>query len=103
MTLDVICSPLALREINEIADYLARESNPRLGLRFLKAVEATCSDLAAMPEIAGRYESDNPRLADLRVWSVKDFPNHLIFYRVKPTSIEIVHVVYGGRDLENIL
>lgn len=88
--------------MNEIADYLAQQ-NSTLGLRFLKAVENACANFAEMPELAGRYESDAPRLADLRVWSITDFPNHLIFYRIKATQLQIVHVVYGGRDLDKLL
>ncbi len=102
MSLDVVYSPLALKGMNEIADYLGRQSS-QLGFRFLQAVENTCAILADNPEIAGRYESENPRLADLRVLSINEFPNHLIFYRIKKSHIEIVHVIYGGRDLENRL
>lgn len=102
MTLEIIYSSQAIRGMNEIADYLAQQS-PRLGLRFLRAVEEACANLAAMPEMAGRYESDDPRLADQRVWPLPEFPNHLIFYRIKERHLEIVHVVYGGRDLENLL
>ena len=102
MSLDIRYSPLAVREMNEIADYLAQQS-PRLGLRFLKAVEDTCTQLADMPEMASRYESENPRLADLRVWAVHGFPNHLVFFRIKQSYLEIVEVLYGGRDLEKLL
>jgi toxin ParE1/3/4 len=102
MSIDVLYAPLALQDMNEIADYLGRQS-PQLGLRFLQAVEDTCAILADTPEIAGRYESENPRLADLRVLSINQFPNHLLFYRIKTSHLEIVHVIFGGRDLENLL
>lgn len=102
MSLDLVYAPFALQGMNEIADYLGRQS-PQLGLRFLQAVEDTCAIIADTPEVAGRYESENPRLIDLRVLTIKEFPNHLIFYRIKAAHLEIVHVVYGGRDLENLL
>jgi plasmid stabilization system protein ParE len=60
MRLEIIYAPRALLGMNEIADYLAGQS-PRLGLRFLRVVEEPCANLAAMPEMAGRYESDEPR------------------------------------------
>ena len=101
MSLEVIYSPLALLGMNEIADYLAGE-NPRLGLRFLKAVEETCGKWPEIPEMAGRYESDDARLADLRVWTMAGFPNHLLFFRVKESRLEIAQVVYGGRDLDKV-
>src|SRR5579862_1793677 len=103
MSLEVIYAPLALGEISEIAEYLAQESSPKLGRRFLKAVEDTCATLAEMPEMAGRFESADPRLADLRAWPIQGFPNHLIFYRIHTPQLRVVHVIYGGRDLEKLL
>ena len=102
MSLEVIYSPLARLGMNEIADYLAQQ-NPQLGLRFLHAIADTCADLAAMPEMAGRVEAEDPRLDDLRVWSLREFPNHLIFYRIKDSHLEIVFIVFGGRDIEELL
>jgi plasmid stabilization system protein ParE len=102
MSLEVVYAPLALKSMNEIADYLGGQSS-QLGFRFLQAVEDTCAIIADTPEIAGRYESENPRLADVRVLSVNEFPNHLIFYRIKTSYLEIVHVIYGGRDLKNLM
>ena len=77
MSLDLVYAPFALQGMNEIADYLGRQS-PQLGLRFLQAVEDTCAIIADTPEVAGRYESENPRLIDLRVLTIKEFPNHQI-------------------------
>ena len=59
--------------------------------------------LEAMPGMGRRYETDNARLQDLRVWPVKGFPNHLIFYRATPNGIEVVHVLHGARDLDSAL
>ena len=102
MTLEIIYSPQAIRGMNEIADYLAQQS-PGLGLRFLRAVEEASANLAAMPEMAGQYESDDPRLADQRVWPLREFPNLLVFYRINERLLEVVHVVYCGRDLKHLL
>ncbi len=103
MSLQVIYSPLALGEMHEIAEYLARVSSPILGLRFLKAIEDTCASLADMPEMAGKYESDDPRLAELRVFTVRGFPNHLVFYDIDGCMLRVVHVLHGGRDLDRLL
>jgi plasmid stabilization system protein ParE len=102
MSLRIVYAPRALLGMTEIADYLAGQSDG-LGLRFLRAVEVTCTNLAAMPEMAPRYESEKPRLADLRVWPIQEFLNHLIFYRIKASYLEVVHIVFGGRDLTKLL
>lgn len=34
----------------------------------------------------------------MRVWSVRDFPKHLIFYRATDDRIEILRVLHGARD-----
>ncbi len=50
--------------------------------------------------MGGRFISDIPELAELRVCRVKGFPNHLIFNIEHPTAIEIVRILHGAMDLE---
>jgi toxin ParE1/3/4 len=33
----------------------------------------------------------------------RSFGNYLIFYRVGPTAIEVVHILHGARDYEPLL
>jgi toxin ParE1/3/4 len=56
-----------------------------------------------MPGMGRRYESSHPRLAAVRVWPVKGFRNHLIFYRPIENGIEVVHLFHGARDLDAAL
>jgi toxin ParE1/3/4 len=97
----VIVAPQAEQDVSEIADYLAGQS-PDVALRFLDAVENAFTAIGDMPELGGVYETDNPRLQNLRVRTVPDFPNHLVFYRTRPTLVEIVRVLYGARDLDHL-
>ena len=48
--------------------------------RFLDAAEATFAFLAESPKISAVYPTRNDRLRGLRVFRVKGFPNHLVFY-----------------------
>jgi toxin ParE1/3/4 len=52
-----------------------------------------------MPGIGRAWESDEPRLADVRVYPVPRFRNFLIFYRPIENGIEVLTVVHGARDL----
>jgi len=66
----------------------------------MDAVEETLADLERMPGMGHRYESARRQLAGIRVWSVKGFPNHLIFYRPTKEGIEVLHVLHGARDID---
>jgi toxin ParE1/3/4 len=88
--------------IIDIADHLATNSM-LVSARFIDAVERTLKFLAAAPEIAGRWESDHPRLADVRVWPVDGFPNHLLFYRPIADGIDLIFVCHASRDLDKLL
>jgi toxin ParE1/3/4 len=44
-----------------------------------------------------------PRLTGLRVFPVRGFPKHLIFYRQVADGIELVRVLHGARDVAAIL
>jgi len=96
--LPVIRAPEADQDLADLADYLARRS-VRTSLRFLDAAQAAFVRLGDFPELGSVYESSHSRLAMLRFWPIPGFERYLIFYRVTPTQIEIVRVVYGVRDL----
>ncbi len=95
--------PAADRDLDDQAEYLAREANLETALRFYEAANRTFQELARMPGLGERRESDHPRLAGLRVHTIEAFPNHLAFYRQTAEGIEIVRVLHGARDLERIL
>ena len=95
----VIPSPEAEQDLAEIAEYLA-ERSCRTALRFLDAAEAAFGRLAEMPELGAVFESVNPVLSNLRVWSIHGFQSYLIFYRPSERGIEVVRVLHGARDLD---
>ncbi|WP_341531639.1 type II toxin-antitoxin system RelE/ParE family toxin (plasmid) [Nostoc sp. UHCC 0302] len=43
------------------------------------------------------------RLGEIRQWRIKDFQDYLIFYRIRDTTIEILRVFHGARDLADVL
>lgn len=98
----VVKLPQARQDLIDLADYMARD-NLAASERFLVAAEKACEQLAGMPGLGSPWESENPALAGLRMWSVRGFPRHVIFYRPLPDGIEIVRVLHAARDLESIL
>jgi toxin ParE1/3/4 len=102
MTRQVHATPAAVRDLDDHAVYLGSR-NPRAEERFLDAAEKTFDLLAQSPEISPIYETENPRLAGLRVRTIRGFKNYVLFYRVTTDLIEIIRVIHGARDLSAIL
>jgi toxin ParE1/3/4 len=79
-------------------------SNPQAAERFLLAFERTLGQLASRPGIGVRFESEDPRLADLRICTVTRFKSYLVFYRMTEDQIEVIRVLHGARgDIERLL
>jgi toxin ParE1/3/4 len=95
--------PSADRDLDDQAEYLAREASLETALRFYDAANTTFEKLARMPGMGERRESPKPRLAGLRVWRIEGFENHLVFYRPIDGGIEIVRVLHGARDIDRLL
>jgi len=95
----IIRSPQAEQDLDEIAASLAQRSS-RTALRFLDAVQAAFDRLAAFPDLGALYETTNPHLSGLRVWPIPGFLNYLIFYRVLGSTVQVVRVLHGARDLD---
>lgn len=93
--------PQATRDLSDIAVYLAEESGTdELAFRFLDAAETSFENLAAMPEMGVARSYSDSALADVRMWRVAGFPNHLIFYRPVEGGIEVIRVLHAKRDIE---
>jgi toxin ParE1/3/4 len=101
MTARVLRTETALRDLNEQATFIQRES-PNAAIRFLAAADVSFQQLATMPELGERQSFGRKELADLRVWQVRGFPNYLIFYRPVEGGIEVVRVLHGARDIAAI-
>jgi toxin ParE1/3/4 len=79
-------------DIEEIAFYLF-DLDPIVASHFLDALEQACELLVRHPLI-GRPRSELAE--DLRSFPVG---NYLVFYIPTIQGIDIVRVIYGGRDL----
>lgn len=102
MTKRIVITPKASLDIDEHFAYIA-QSNPDAALQFFDSVRESFAQLARMPGMGSQYPLKNLRLQDLRKWGVKGFKKYLIFYFEQDESIEILRVLYAGRDIERIL
>ena len=98
----LVIRPRAYWELDDLAEYLARSSEAA-AQRLLEAAEQTFQELVQLPELGALCQFENPRLQGLRCWPVRGFKNYLIFYRLIPDRIEVLHVLHGARDLPSLL
>ena len=71
--------------------------------RFLDRLIDSFDALAHMPRMGVVCGFRKPAARRLRRWRVKEFEDWLIFYQARRTSVEIVHVRHGARDIESLL
>jgi len=101
MSRRIIKSDLALGDLEEQAEYL-RQQSPRAALRFLDAAEVIFRQLASMPGIGERYETDNPLFQDLRCFPIPKFPSQIVYYKPLADGIVVIRVLHGARDIDKI-
>lgn len=92
----VILSPRSEEDLEEIADFIARDS-PRRAIRFIAEIRATCEKLADAPlgyEVQSQLDPDIRRAVHGR---------YLIFYSVKLGLIRVERILPGARDLTDDL
>jgi len=95
--------PRAVTDIDESVDYYVGEAGFDVALRFLDAVEGAFSLLRRHPEAGAIARYERVELEGIRRWPVREFDAHLVFYRLVDDRIEVVRVLHGAQDLEQIL
>ena len=89
----VIFSPRSEEDLEEIADFIARDS-PRRAIHFIAEVRATCEKFADAPlghEVQPQLQAGIRRAVHGR---------YLIFYSVNPDLIRVERILHGARDLK---
>ena len=93
----VVFSAEAIADLEEIGDYIAKDS-PRRARTFLAELRDASLDIAHFPEkfqLVPRYERDGLRR--------RPHGAYLIFYTIEPEFIAVVHILHGAQDYEAIL
>ncbi len=85
----------AIKDINEICDYLAK-NNPRSASNLFDAIRQKCKLFANFPNMEKSYSQIRP---NLRGFLVRDY---IIFYYPDDEGIVIVRIVRGYRNLDTL-
>jgi len=99
----VILRPLADLDIDHQFEYLAIEAGLETARRFLREVQQACKTLQQSPELGSPRALGDRRLAGLRMWPVRGYRRHLMFYIPTSRAIEVVRILHGARDVESLL
>ena len=91
---------VARQDLEEIADYIRRES-PAAALRLIDRIEHRASSLESMP-LRGRVP---PELVRFRVQIYREIliTPYRLLYRVHESSLSVLGVFDGRRDLEEVI
>ena len=97
MALKIKWSPRAASNLEDICDYIAKDSE-YYAILFAKKVTAIIKTIPQFPKsgrIVPEYNDENLR--------EKVYENYRIVYRLKGDFVEIVAICHGARLLESIL
>ena len=94
-------SPEAINDLELIWTYIARD-NRQAADEVIEAAYRLCGILGDHPELGRVRGFSQNALAGLRSFVITDFPNYVIFYRVKGEGVEIVRVLHGARDIDSL-
>lgn len=94
--------PNAIADLEEISGYIACD-NPNAAQRFLEAAERIMELLAEFPGLGPRFRSKKGATRGMRFFPIPGFKSYLVFYQPVKQGIEVVRVLYGGRDLPRLI
>ena len=99
-TFRVEWADVARRDLDEIADYISRDS-AAAALRLIERVEQRASALETMP-FRGRVPPELVRFR-VRIYHEILIPPYRLLYRVHEDSVAVLGVFDGRRDLEDVI
>lgn len=93
MTCELTFHRLARADLFGIYDYIDERSGSARASSFLDRIEAACRGLTEFPEKGSPRDDIS---AGLRTWAMER--RILIVYRGTRERVEVLRVLYGGRD-----
>jgi len=88
-------SPAAVRDIEQIGDYIAKDSVSH-AQKFVARIKAQCNKVANSPL---SYPARNDLISGVRMAALG---RYLIFFLVTDDEVRIERVLHGARDLQDL-
>ncbi len=92
-----------MADLDDQASYYLENAGEEVARRFLNAAEETLEGLLDLPLSGATRGYLNPSLEGLRMFAVRGFERHVLFYRPTPEGLEFVRVLHDARDIKAIL
>jgi len=93
----------ARQDIVSQVEWYTEQGVPDVARRFRDATLSAIKDLQAMPAAGFPRSVANPRLAGLRRWPIRGFPEVWIYYLAKADELIILRVLHDKRDTDRVL
>jgi toxin ParE1/3/4 len=101
MRFKVLLTKDALRDLEELYDYIAFHDTPRKADYVLDKIEKTFSNLSVLPE-RGAYPKELLALG-IREYREIFFKPYRIIYRIMKKKVFVLLIVDGRRDMKSLL
>jgi len=97
-------TPQADIDLTEHTTYLAQRDQ-KSAERFLNSIQSDLQNLCLHPELGNeRYRDLLPEAGPIRYFPVSNgFSNWLIFYVYASSSILVIRIIHGSRDIPDLL
>ena len=93
----------AMADLDDQTLYYLENAGEEVASRFISAAEETLQRLLDLPLSGATRTYLNPSLEGLRMFPVRGFERHVLFYRPTPEGLEFVRMLHDARDLKTIL
>lgn len=91
----LIISPTAVQDLKRLSDYFLAH-NVEFGEQLFQEFNRKCQNLTKFPKMGRAYPNIAPSLRGVPL------DGYIIFYRATETELEIVRVVSGRQNLEDV-
>lgn len=103
MSRQLIIRNRATQDLRQQANYIFSSGSVDAAEQFLELAEATFAQILTVPRIGKSLDFLSERMGEVRQWRIKNFQDYLVFYRLQDERVEILRILHGARDLDNIL
>jgi plasmid stabilization system protein ParE len=93
-------TPQAIEDLDVIWWAIAVD-NRHAAERVEMEILATCHRLAKHPRMGTKRQ--DVTMLPVRFWTITKFPNYVIVYRPETKPLQVVAVLHGKRDLQDVL
>ena len=94
----IVLRALARRDVDEVIDHYLAETNAKIALGFIAALEQAFTQIGRQPAAGSPRYAHALNLPGLRSWPLTRYP-YLVFYVEHEDFIDVWRVLHQERDL----